>query len=317
MPVRACGVGDRLEPAPPGQLGPERGLRVERVEGFPGLGGRHQGSGSLGPQGDHEVAGAPEIARRLVATAALHGIQDLPDRLAGDVKGGGRAVHPNPEPRQLRAALQLVAVVHDRERVGRRQRGVDRLLVRAKVDGRPDLQPNGFRALDEPVAHMNRVLAIGEQEALLEGQAAQLVAPDRKAQLESELGEIRDLDRLAGSAELPADRGGRDRAVGQGELLVQVAQHQHPAERGGQGRDQEPVIAPGHDRGDGARRIPTQPVGDQPFPGPEPRPLGRAPSGPGDAADRIGHRVAPNATAACPGRNQPAAGSSSGVPEPP
>ena len=65
------------ETLPTRQIGGERGLGIERENGWPFLGGRHERHGTIGPQLDREEAGTPEPPARVVAAICLGLIDDL------------------------------------------------------------------------------------------------------------------------------------------------------------------------------------------------------------------------------------------------
>jgi hypothetical protein len=102
---------------------------------------------------------------------------------------------------------------------------------------------------------MNRVLPVGQEETLLQDERPELVPPHGKPHLEPELDEVQHVSRLSGTVGFPAGGRGGGRAVAEVQPLLQVAQHVHPPERRRERGDQEPVVAPRHDRRHRARRI--------------------------------------------------------------
>ena len=70
------------------------------------------------------------------------------------------------------------------------------------------------------------------------------------------------------------DADGDPRAVGQAEPLAELVEHHRPAERGGQGRDQEAMIPAGRDAADRPRGVAAQAVGHKPLARGQPRRFG-------------------------------------------
>ena len=301
--------------APP--LGPERRVRIERVDGLPRLGRGDERAHAARLERHAEIARAPEVPGRFVAAAPLRVIQDVLDRVARDAERGGRAVCPETQPREVRASEELVAVAQDREPVGKDEGIAHRALMRAEVDRRPHHETDRPRSGEESIADVDRVLAVRDEEPLLQDEPAQLVSPDGKPQLEAELDQVQHVSGLVGSGGLPALGRGGHAPVRQAEPLVQVTQHVHAAERRREGGDQESVVPPCHQRGHRARRVAAESIRDEPLGGRQPAPLGIVATGPRDPPDQIGHREDPKTRVVWPGRSQPSAGSNSGVPAPP
>ena len=223
-------------------LGPVGLLGREGEQGLPRLDRSDQRGGLVQSQRDPEEPRAPQVARGFVAALGLERVADL--RRLRDVEGESRvaADQGHPQRRDVAAARDLVAVGPGsktvRSGVGQAHQGV----VRAEVHERPQDELDGTLRtkgrpprtvpLDESVGEVDRVLEVGQEEPLLQGDSADLVAPDWEPGLEVELGKAAaDVGDRPADERLDADRG--ERAVGQAEALVEPVEHHHPAERSG------------------------------------------------------------------------------------
>src|SRR5437868_415547 len=99
----------------------------------------------------------------------------------------------------------------------------------------------------------------------IDDDALDFVPPDRQAILEPELGDImaraQGILRLAGflAADLQAA------SVRKPDPLRHMVEHDHAAKGCGQSGDQQTMISPGDDPGNGPGRVTAKPIGCQPF----------------------------------------------------
>ena len=130
----------------------------------------------------------------------------------------------------------------------------------------PQMEPDrrDVLALDQPVGNMNRILEVGNQQPLLQGDTRGLDPPDWQAHLEPKLDNPA-LRLVLGSAGKGSRHQDNRLAVDTNNLLVKLVEHHGPAERRPQSGDQETVIAPRRHAADRARSVPAQTVGDNPL----------------------------------------------------
>ena len=237
---------------------------------------------------DREVPRDEQRAHPLITPAPLDEVARLGHELTAD--GEVDPVPLGALQRELERGValepELVARFEHGEGVGRVERPVDGRLVRAKVQRGCELDEHGAVALDHAPRHVRGVLEVREQRALLQAEPVDLVAPHGQPRFEAKLRErrrgVRELGAVFGE-----ERGERDDVAAlEAHLLAHAREHHRAAERRGQGRDEQAVIAAREHAADGARGVAPEAVGEQPLLREEPR--GRRP-GERDATDEIGH----------------------------
>ena len=123
-------------------------------------------------------------------------------------------------------------------------RRVDRFVVASKLYRRPQRDTNRAVAAHELVGQMDGVLPIRHHDALLDGDARQLVPPDRQAKLQPELDEV--------IGPIGSVRTGHfifipepdDLPIVESNSFEQMVQEHHPPERRRQCRHEQAVIPP-------------------------------------------------------------------------
>src|SRR5437899_8809694 len=88
------------------------------------------------------------------------------------------------------ACRNFVAFAENRNPVFAIGRVADGMFVRSEMDRRSKLQPRTFVRRQEPIADVNGVLAVKEQEALLNNNALNFEAPDGQAIFQPEFGQV-------------------------------------------------------------------------------------------------------------------------------
>src|SRR5439155_26915567 len=167
-------------------------------------------------------------------------------------KGGIFAEEHHAQDRLMFAGGNLVALAQDGDAVFAIGRIAHGMFMRPKMNRGPKLQARKFVARLQLVADMNGVLAVQEQEALFNHDAIYFEAPGGQAVVQSELSEVMAADQrifrpawlFAADLDCAASR--------QADVLSKVIEHDNPAERSRQRRDQQPVVTPGHAAGNRA-----------------------------------------------------------------
>src|SRR5207302_7621213 len=115
------------------------------------------------------------------------------------------------------------------------------------------------------IIDMNGVLTVNEQKAFLDEDSIDLVPPDWDLIFETkfshEMPGLRRFLRLA--CFFASDL--NEAAILETNVLGEMIEHDGAAEWRRQGGDEQAVIPPGHDSGNGARGITAQAVGQEPF----------------------------------------------------
>jgi len=112
----------------------------------------------------------------------------------------GGAIEGEPERRQLGRSSDLVVVADGGQDVRFGDRPIDAALVGSEVERWAQLQFDRAGAGQQLIGEVDGVLAVGQDDALLDLVSLGVVAPDREAELQAELGEVRD----AGEAGAPS-----------------------------------------------------------------------------------------------------------------
>ena len=181
------------------------------------------------------------------------------------------------------------------ELIRRPERLADRRLLMAEIHGGAQRQLDavdaavrpGGRARAQLVHHVDGVLHVRQEHALLDDEAFHVVSPDRQAGLEAELHEI------PGPLGVRRVRGAfaaanLDLPAADPNLLGDVTQHDGPAEWRAERRDQRSVVPARDDAGHGSRGVAAEAIGDQPLAGDQRLGIGHAGNGPWNAANRFG-----------------------------
>src|SRR5205807_4921105 len=139
------------------------------------------------------------------------------------------------------------------------------LIMASKMQRRPHFQPERTGACAEAIGYVDRVLQVGQENALLKGMIIDLVTPDRQARLQAKFLQVLDPVQLQrtllmfGGAELDG------LAVWQADAFGYIVQHHLAAQRRGQRGNEQAMIAARASSGNRARSVTTQAVGNQPF----------------------------------------------------
>ena len=190
-----------------------------------------------------KIARAPQIAARRVSPAFLDPVDDFLGPDAVDGERGAHTVEQHFQARQVGAGHNFVLLVTDRQAVGDAQRRIYRRFVRPDIQRRPQVKVEFPVALQYPVVDVDRVLAVGQQQALLENKPVDLVSPRGQPHVEAELAQevgAMNSDRCAGpflAAELHL------LTVRQLDVFDEVVEHHDAAQRSGQSRNQVAVKA--------------------------------------------------------------------------
>ena len=318
--------------------------RLKGLDRFPVFGRAAEGDFLPRPQRHLEEPGAPERAARVVAAALLDAEQDLGAgrRVVGE--GGRQSLDAETQRRQVRTRGDLVATVHRGQHVRLLDRPVQRGLVRADVDLRPQTQPNRGVAAGVAVVHVHGVLPVGQRDALLDDGGPDAEDPDGQPRVEAELPQVFGAGEGRGRRLVLLAAQAMAAPVGKLDLLRDVVEHHQASVGRGQGGDKEAVKPPRGHAADRSRRVAAEAVGDQPLlgqqvgpaaalagpgvtaydflhdvPSRSPAPLGRSllSSGQGSPAGSSACADGPSSTVLSPGRRQPSAESSGNVPLPP
>src|SRR5579871_250546 len=138
----------------------------------------------------------------------------------------------------------------------------DGSVVRPEMNGGANTQPH-LLTTQQPVSHMNRVLAVGHDQPLLENNLIGFVSPDRQAGLEAKL---RDRERVfSGTAGQFRRASIHGMTVGPTQPLRERIANHHAAARSRQRGNQQSVITPRDGPPDSSRRITAQPVRYEPL----------------------------------------------------
>src|SRR4051812_27909771 len=118
----------------------------------------------------------------------------------------------------------------------------------SKVDRGAELEADRLWTINQPIAHVNGILAVGQQDSLFERDPLDFVTPDRQSALQSKLLKMLDAVQiqLARPLVAPQQKGPTARQTHQ---LRKMIEHYLPAERGGQRGHQQAVVAPRSDAG--------------------------------------------------------------------
>ena len=126
-------------------------------------------------------------------------------------------------------------------------------------------QARPFRAFEDAVTHMNRILQMRKQDTLLDHQIAHAISPNGQTIFESkfsqEIGALK--INLSAGAFLAAER--NDIVSAEPEKFGDMTPHHHAPKWRGQCRDQQSMITPCDCAGDCARGITAETVRDEPL----------------------------------------------------
>jgi len=272
--------GGLEQPEPALVLGAGGLVRGEGEDGLPGLGGGDQGDGGdptpnpsparggetcsvllpplrageggWGGEVNREGAGAPDGAAGVVAALVLDAVPSVNGVASVEHQQAGGAIEGEPERRQLGRSSDLVVVADGGQDVRFGDRPIDAALVGSEVERWAQLQFDRAGAGQQLIGEVDGVLAVGQDDALLDLVPLGVVAPDREAELQAELGEVRDAGEAGGAFGGLAAAELDHAVVRQAKLLREMVEHDDPAERGRQGGDEHAVEAAGGDAGDGA-----------------------------------------------------------------
>ena len=174
------------------------------------------------------------------------------------------AVEKEAERRQIVSRDNLEPVAQRMQRIRWFDRVTHRRLVETERHHGPELEAYG-PVRQHAVVDVRRVLQVAHQHALFDLQALDLVVPDGQSFFEPETREVLRAVELASLAGVVKSRERDHATVGPAELLPEVVEHHRPAERCRQRRNQQRVVTPRQGARNGARRVPAEAVGDEPF----------------------------------------------------
>ncbi len=256
---------------------------------LPALRGAGQGDLLAGGEPHLEVPGAPQRPACVVAAALLHAEEELRARARIMGERRGRSLHAQTQGRQVRAGRDLVAALHRGQDVRLLVGVLERRLVRPEVDLRPQAQARGHFAAGVAVVHVDGVLSVGKDHALLDQGGADAEYPDGQARIEAELLQVFRARQGRGRLFVLLAPQAMTAPVRKVDLGRDVVEHHRPSEGRGQGRHEESVEAARGHAADRARSVAAETVGDQPLPGEQVGPAGAFPAGPRVTADDFLH----------------------------
>ncbi len=267
----AAGSGSRRrgglrQQAPPSFVfGLPRHVRRQRVHRLPFFRRGHESDVVVRGQIDAKMSWTPQLAARLVAAFFFQPIQKRLRSLALHGERGAPADHAEAQRRHVGAVGDFVTVEDGRQGVGPLERRADLLFVGSKVDGQPQFQPHRALSLDQPVADMDRVLLVQQDNTFFQHPILDRPAPDGQADLQVEGAEEFDAVQVEGSAgRLLAAQAHRS-SVRQPDLFGQVVEHHDAAQGRRQRGHEQAVIAARTHAGNRGRRITAQAVRYDPF----------------------------------------------------
>jgi hypothetical protein len=192
-----------------------------------------------------EHSGAPQLSNACIAAVGFFGIPDVVEDSRVLRERKRRVADLEAERRQrARRGRDLVQTSRRAAGISVRNLRVDSAPVFSEIDGRLQLQQNGFVAANEPVSNDDGVLEVRQEDAALDLRLTTTKAPDRQPKFEVEVDQLQLL---------------------RGEALKQVTPHHHPANRRVQGGDEQAVIAARVWSVDDARGVAADAVRDEPF----------------------------------------------------
>src|SRR5437867_5580577 len=124
-----------------------------------------------------------------------------------------------------------------------------------KVKGGPQFQLRPCRSFENAILHVNGILEMWKKDALLQDQIADMVSPNRETVFEAKFTqEICAVQiELATGAFFTAER--NDIFAAEAQEFGDMTPHHDAPERGGQGGNEQAVIAPGDCSGDGTGSV--------------------------------------------------------------
>src|SRR5579862_1760020 len=236
-------------------------LRRQRVNRVPGFGGCHQRGASQRLKIEAEISRTPECAVWRVPPVELRPISN---RRPFTVKCKCRSVAVQRETQRwkLGAGRNFVSVLLYGEGILAVMPGVDRRVMRTKMNGGTDSQSHVIFGGEQPVCNVYGVLGTGHYQAFFQHQAILFVSPYRKAALETEFGNHQG---GLGTARQFRRADVQDAAAREAQPFGQRIEHHDSPVRIGERGDQITMVAPRNGAADGSRRVTAEGISDQPL----------------------------------------------------